>query len=209
MKTRFTICRQCPDQPLRVGTAGSEANRNVGAAGRRSANVTAGPCVSAPKIVKASGKDQVSGLLDGLRRSLARRLPVSHHLAAASRGPLLPAAGKLTGQPKMRPSTAHFGILWSRYRLIWVAELAAAGGDVIGLWWHPLGAAAAAGMALLLIGALITHRRAEDGGEGDRAGPARPRDHARRRGRTGRAGFGGGLQPLGAIRFPAGAGWFG
>ena len=28
-------------------------------------------------------------------------------------------------------------------------------------------------------------------------------------GRTGRAGFGGGLQPLGVIRFPAGAGWFG
>jgi hypothetical protein len=77
VNTRFTICRQCPDQPLRSGTAGSEANRNVGAAGRRSANVTAGPCVSAPKIVKASGKDQVSGLLDGLRRSLARRLPGS------------------------------------------------------------------------------------------------------------------------------------
>jgi hypothetical protein len=37
---------------------------------RRSANVIAGPCVSALKIVKASGKDQVSGQLDGLRRSL-------------------------------------------------------------------------------------------------------------------------------------------
>src|SRR5271166_6052348 len=34
-------------------------------------------------------------------------------------------------------------------------------------------------MALLLVGALITHRRAEDGGEGDHTGPARPRDHAR------------------------------
>jgi DoxX-like protein len=121
---------------------------------------------------------------------------------------LLPAAGKLTGQPKMRPSAAHFGIPCPKYRLIGGAELAAAG-VVIGLWWHPLDVAAAAGMALLLIGALITHRRAEDGGEGDRTGPARPRDHPRRRGRTGRAGFGGGLQPLGVIRFPAGAGWFG
>src|SRR6185312_11353386 len=133
---------------------------------------------------------------------------ISLLLAAAC---LLPAAGKLTGQPKMRPSAAHFGIPCPRYRLIGGAELAAAAGDVIGLWWHPLAAAAAAaaaGMALLLIGALITHRRAEDGGEGDRAGPARPRDHARRRGRTGRAGFGRGLQPLGVIRFPAGAGWF-
>ena len=32
---------------------------------------------------------------------------------------------------------------------------------------------------VFLLGALITHRRAEDGGEGDRTGPARPRDYAR------------------------------
>ena len=75
---------------------------------------------------------------------------------------LLPAAGKLIGQPKMRQSAEHFGIPWSRYRLIGVAELAAAAGILIGLWWHPLGLAAAAGMALLLLGALITHRRARD-----------------------------------------------
>ena len=56
----------------------------------------------------------------------------------------------------MRQSAAHFRIPWSRYRLIGVAELAAAASVVIGLWWHPLGVAAAAGMALLLIGALIT-----------------------------------------------------
>jgi hypothetical protein len=65
----------------------------------------------------------------------------------------------------MRQSAAHFGIPWPRYRPIWVAELAAAAGVVIGLWWHPLGVAAAAGMAPLLFGALITHRRAEDGGK--------------------------------------------
>jgi hypothetical protein len=35
---------------------------------------------------------------------------------------------------------------------------------VIGLWCHPLGVAAAAGMALLL-GAMITHRRAADSGK--------------------------------------------
>src|SRR6266576_3790 len=74
---------------------------------------------------------------------------------------LLPAVGKLTGQPKMRKSAAHFGIPWPRYRLIGVAELAAAAGILIGLWWHPLGLAAAAGMALLL-GAIITHRKAAD-----------------------------------------------
>lgn len=75
---------------------------------------------------------------------------------------LLPAAGKLTGQLKMRQSAAHFGIPWTRYRLIGVAELAAAAGILIGLWWHPLGLAAAAGMALLLLGAIITHRNAAD-----------------------------------------------
>ena len=78
---------------------------------------------------------------------------------------LLPAAGKLTGQPKMRKSAAHFGIPWRRYRLIGVAELAAAVGILIGLWWHPLGVAAAAGMALLLLGAIITHRKAADSGK--------------------------------------------
>src|SRR6202046_1460038 len=75
---------------------------------------------------------------------------------------VLPAAGKLAGQPRMRKSAAHFGIPWPRYRLIGVAELAAAAGILIGLWWHPLGLAAAAGMALLLPGAIVAHRRAAD-----------------------------------------------
>jgi uncharacterized membrane protein YphA (DoxX/SURF4 family) len=84
---------------------------------------------------------------------------ISLLLAAAC---LLPAAAKLLGHPRMRQSAEHFGILWPRYRLIGVAELAAAAGILIGLWWHPLGIAAAIGMIVLLIGALITHRRAAD-----------------------------------------------
>jgi hypothetical protein len=75
---------------------------------------------------------------------------------------LLPAAAKLAGHPKMRQSAARLGIPWPRYRLIGAAELAAAAGIVTGLWWHPLGLAAAAGMALLLLGAIITHRKAAD-----------------------------------------------
>ena len=78
---------------------------------------------------------------------------------------LLPAAAKLTGQPRMRKSAAHFGIPWPRYQLIGAAELAAAAGILTGLWRHPLGLAAATGMALLLIGAVITHRRAGDSGK--------------------------------------------
>ena len=78
---------------------------------------------------------------------------------------LLPAAGKLFGHPRMRQFAAHFGIPWPRYRLIGAAELAAAAGVLIGLWWLPLGLAAAAGLILLLTGALVTHRRAADSGK--------------------------------------------
>ena len=78
---------------------------------------------------------------------------------------LLPSAGKLLGHPRMRQSAEHFGIRWPRYRLIGVAELAAAAGVLAGLWRHPLGIAAAVGMTLLLIGALITHRRTADSGK--------------------------------------------
>src|ERR1700758_368297 len=87
---------------------------------------------------------------------------ISLLLAAAC---LLPAAGKLLSHPRMRQSAEHFGIRWPRYRLIGVAELAAATGVLAGLWWHPLGIAAAVGMTLLLTGALITHRRAADSGK--------------------------------------------
>jgi uncharacterized membrane protein YphA (DoxX/SURF4 family) len=75
---------------------------------------------------------------------------------------LIPAAAKLAGHPKMRHAATHFGIAWPRYRLIGVAELAAAVGVLIGLFWRPLGLLAAAGMILLLVGALVTHRRARD-----------------------------------------------
>ena len=87
---------------------------------------------------------------------------ISLLLAAAC---LLPAAAKLLGHPRMRQSAAHFGIPWPRYRLIGAAELAAAAGILAGLWWHPLGLAAAAGMTLLLLGAVITHRRTADDGK--------------------------------------------
>lgn len=76
---------------------------------------------------------------------------------------LVPAVAKLSSHPKMLGAATHFGIPWARYRLIGVAELAAAAGVVAGLFWAPLGLAAASGMALLVIGALAAHRRAGDG----------------------------------------------
>jgi hypothetical protein len=86
-------------------------------------------------------------------------LTVSLLLAAAC---IVPALAKLLGVPKMRASATRFGIPWSRYRLIGVAELAAAAGVLAGVVARPLGIAAASGMALLLAGALATHRRAGD-----------------------------------------------
>jgi hypothetical protein len=74
----------------------------------------------------------------------------------------IPAAAKLAGHPKMRHAAAHFGIAWRRYRLIGVAEVAAAAGVLAGLVWRPAGLLAAAGMVLLMAGALIVHRRAHD-----------------------------------------------
>ena len=76
---------------------------------------------------------------------------------------LVPATAKLSAQPAMQTSAAHFGIDWPRYRLIGVAEVAAVVGILAGLAWHPLGIAAATGMAVLLVGALVMHRRAGDG----------------------------------------------
>jgi uncharacterized membrane protein YphA (DoxX/SURF4 family) len=75
---------------------------------------------------------------------------------------LLPGSAKLLAHPTMRKSAHHFGIPWPSYRLIGLAELAATAGVLIGLRWHPLGVAAAAGMVLLLTGALLAHRRAGD-----------------------------------------------
>jgi uncharacterized membrane protein YphA (DoxX/SURF4 family) len=62
----------------------------------------------------------------------------------------------------MRHAAAHFGIAWRRYRAIGVAELAAAVSVLVGFFWRPAGLLAAAGMTLLLIGAVVTHRRARD-----------------------------------------------
>ena len=75
---------------------------------------------------------------------------------------LVPAVGKLLGYPKMQESAARFGIPWRRYRLIGFAELVAAAGILAGLAQHQLGVAAASGMTLLILGALVVHRRAGD-----------------------------------------------
>ena len=75
---------------------------------------------------------------------------------------LVPAAGKLLAHPQMQASAAHFRISWPRYRLIGVAELAAAAGIISGLAVPALGVAAAVGMIVLLGIALVVHRQSGD-----------------------------------------------
>jgi hypothetical protein len=73
-----------------------------------------------------------------------------------------PSVAKLSAHPKMQASAGHFGIPWPQYRMIGVAEMLAGAGVIAGLFWPPIGIAAALGMIALLAGALATHRRAGD-----------------------------------------------
>ena len=75
---------------------------------------------------------------------------------------MVPASMKLAGTAKMRSAAEHFGVSWSRYRVIGILEAAAAVGVAAGLCWRAIGLAAALGMIALLVGAVIVHRRAHD-----------------------------------------------
>ena len=86
---------------------------------------------------------------------------------------LLAIVALAAGLPKVRltgdiPAQLQAGGLSATLvRFIGLAELAAAGGLITGLFWPPIGIAAAAGFALLLIGAVGFHAKA-----GDYADPA-------------------------------------
>ncbi|WP_406214068.1 DoxX family protein [Streptomyces canus] len=62
---------------------------------------------------------------------------------------------------------SHMGLSAGLVRFIGLAEVAAAGGLVIGLFWQPLGIAAAIGFTITMIGAVGFHAKA-----GDYADPA-------------------------------------
>lgn len=66
----------------------------------------------------------------------------------------------------------HFGLSEGLVRFIGLAELAAAVGLVIGLFWQPLGIAAAAGFAILMLGAIGYHAKAGDYADAKLRGPA-------------------------------------
>jgi uncharacterized membrane protein YphA (DoxX/SURF4 family) len=66
---------------------------------------------------------------------------------------------KITKNKMMVEAATSHGFTVGQYQLIGVAEVAGAAGLVIGLWWAPIGVAAAVGLTLLMVGAVITHVR--------------------------------------------------
>jgi hypothetical protein len=56
----------------------------------------------------------------------------------------------------------HLGVDPTQWRLIGLLELAGVAGVVVGLTWAPIGIAAAIGLTLLILGAIVFHVRASD-----------------------------------------------
>ncbi|WP_223838306.1 DoxX family protein [Saccharopolyspora pogona] len=69
---------------------------------------------------------------------------------------------KLAGVGVMRKDAEHFGFSYRLYRLIGALELLGGIGVAAGLLLKPIGLAAAAGLALLMAGAVVAHVRAKD-----------------------------------------------
>jgi len=69
---------------------------------------------------------------------------------------------KLLGVQRSLAIRDHLGISPALWRLIGALELAGVVGVLVELWWPPLGIAAAVGLALLSVGAVVSHVRASD-----------------------------------------------
>jgi hypothetical protein len=75
----------------------------------------------------------------------------------------LAGAPKLsTAADKMAAALGRLGLSTRLIRIIGALEILGAAGLIIGLWIGPLGIAAATGLALLMIGAVIYHIKAHD-----------------------------------------------
>ena len=72
-------------------------------------------------------------------------------------------ACKIRAVPSMQARAAHVGFSVGAYRRIGVLEVAGAAGVLLGLAIPPLGVLAAAGLLLLMVGALGAHLRQRDG----------------------------------------------
>ncbi|MFE6919406.1 DoxX family protein [Nocardia sp. NPDC057663] len=78
------------------------------------------------------------------------------------------ARAKLSGKPEVVEAYARVGVDQRRLPLLAAVLFAAAGGLVAGLWWTPLGLAAALGLVVYFALALVAHAIHHDLGH---AGP--------------------------------------
>ena len=69
---------------------------------------------------------------------------------------------KLFGVRQSLAIRDHLGVEPVQWRLIGLLELAGVAGVLVGLVWAPIGIAAAIGLALLVLGAIVFHVRASD-----------------------------------------------
>lgn len=76
---------------------------------------------------------------------------------------LLASAGaKFTRPKRLVDQMTTLGLPYGMLPFLGVALIAGAGGLVVGLWWGPLGIAAATGLTLYFSGAVATHLRVGD-----------------------------------------------
>jgi len=86
---------------------------------------------------------------------------ISALLAAAL---LLSGGSKLARRPALMKGMAAVGVPDDRVWMLAVLEIAGAAGLVAGLFWWPIGVAAAIGVVLYFVGAIGAHLRKRDPG---------------------------------------------
>ncbi|MGB6207750.1 DoxX family protein [Mycobacterium sp.] len=69
---------------------------------------------------------------------------------------------KLFGVRQSLAIRDHLGVKPAQWRVIGLLELAGVTGVLVGLAWAPIGVAAAIGLCLLALGAIVFHGRASD-----------------------------------------------
>ena len=72
------------------------------------------------------------------------------------------AVGKFTKQASVIENLTHVGVKAKHIPVLAVLELAGALGLLLGIWVTPLGIAAAVGLALYFLGAVVAHVRLKD-----------------------------------------------
>ncbi|RMI89464.1 hypothetical protein BIU87_31045 [Streptomyces sp. ZS0098] len=100
------------------------------------------------------------------------------YIAAVILSVLLALASLAAGAPKAQLKGAvpeglvAKGLSPGLVRFVGLAEVAAAAGLVVGIWWQPLGVAAAIGLALLMLGAVRYHVKWGDYADSETRGAA-------------------------------------